>query len=76
MFQLLLNIKNSSHFFGAGLQVSILTSSKQVFTGTLWKGSNIDIVERMKENYKSVYSQKKPSCNRMNLIPNREMLFS
>ena len=58
MFQLLLNIKNFSHFFGAGLQVSFLTSSKQVFTGTLWEGSNVGIVERTKENYKSVYIQK------------------
>jgi hypothetical protein len=46
---------NKKLFIGAGPQLSFLTSAKQVSTGTLPLGSNVDIEEKMKENFKSVY---------------------
>lgn len=42
-------------FVGAGPQISFLSSAKQVSTGTLPAGPNVDIEEKMKENFKSVY---------------------
>jgi hypothetical protein len=46
---------NKTVFIGAGPQLSFLTSAKQVSTGTLPLGSQVDVEEKMKENFKSVY---------------------
>jgi hypothetical protein len=46
---------NPKLFVGAGTQMSFLTSAKQVSTGTLPAETNVDIEEKMKENFKSVY---------------------
>lgn len=42
-------------FVSAGPQISFLTSAKQVSEGTLPSGNSVDITEKMRSNFKSVY---------------------
>jgi len=53
---LLVQYKVTPKFFvSAGPQISFLTSAKQISTGNLPSGSTVEIEEKMKSNFESVY---------------------